>query len=88
MLNKTRINAKKKRAQVQPAPSAHLAQMLFRLGEFGAIGFLVLAAIKFSQKPVHAGIARDVFVFSVIGLASFLTGWTIRWLLSGNSDLS
>jgi hypothetical protein len=88
MLHQSRINAKKKRALGQKAPSAHLAQILFRMGEFGAVGFLVLAAVNATQKSLRAGVPIDVYVLVAIGIASFVVGWAIRWALTGNSDIS
>jgi hypothetical protein len=88
MLHQSRINAKKKRAPGQKAPSAHLAQILFRMGEFGAVGFFVFAAVNASHKSMKAGVPIDVYILVAIGIASFVFGWAIRWALTGNTDIS
>lgn len=87
MLHKSRAGAKKKR-RAQRDTAGHLAQMLFRLGELGAVSCIVLAMVKASQRPLTLGVPLDVYVFVAMGAASFLLGWSIRWMLTGNSDLS
>jgi hypothetical protein len=88
MLHKSRIGVMKKRTLTQREPSQHLAQALFRLGEFGAVGFVVLAMIRVSQRPLQLGVPIDVYIYVVLGLASFILGWSLRRMLTGNADLS
>jgi hypothetical protein len=88
MPHKSRVGAKRKRALSQQEPASRLAQILFRLGEFGAVGCVVFAMVKASQRPLALGVPIDVYVLVAMGAASFLLGWSIRWMLTGNSDLS
>jgi hypothetical protein len=85
MLHKARAEATKRRARGRPGLASHLGQILFRLGEVGAVGLFVLAGIKATRVPLKAGLPLDVYFFAILGLTCFLAGWLIRRALTGNS---
>lgn len=86
-MSKARADALRRRGKIRPSAIDHIGQILFRLGEFGAVAWYAFGAFVLHQKTQNGAHLFDAFVYLGIGVICYSVGWIIRFLLTGNTHL-